>query len=79
MYINEVCKHFGVDDQFDYVKLHFKWLIDFVDSPERTLDFFNEADQWCTTSLLDTDFVIAPRRFYFRYLTDATLFRLIFS
>lgn len=79
MYINEVLRICNVSDHFAYTKDHYKWLVDFRDRPNITLEFFREADQWCTTNLADTDFVIAPQQFYFRYLTDATLFRLIFS
>jgi hypothetical protein len=81
MYINEVCKRFDVvlGNQFTYTKDNFKWLIDLTDRSDLSMVHFHDADQWCVTNLPDEDFVIGPRRFFFRFLTDATLFRLQFS
>jgi hypothetical protein len=79
MWINEVNARFGVDNQFKYTAEHFKWVVDFNYRPDLSTKHLVEAEQWCVINLADEDFVVAPRKFYFRYLTDATLFRLQFS
>jgi len=79
MYISDVMKISDGSNHFEFTLQHYKWMIDLNNRPDLSMDHFRDADQWCVTNLPDDDFVIAPRKFFFRYLTDATLFRLIFS